>query len=170
MREGKKVCCFFGHRKISSEEKLREKLYKTIEELIIKNNVGVFIFGSRSDFDRLCREVVNEFKEKYTYIHRVYIRAEYQHISDSYEEYLLQSCDETYYSKYAVNAGKAVYIERNFEMIDKSDICILYYSEEYLPPKRKRCKTDLTDYQPKSGTRIAFEYATRKKKCIINLY
>ena len=33
--EEKKTCCFFGHRKIAATEQLRERLYKTIEDLII---------------------------------------------------------------------------------------------------------------------------------------
>lgn len=169
MAEEKKSCCFFGHRKIANTKSLRERLYKIIEELIINNNVNTFLFGSRSDFDSLCREVVSELKSKYPYIYRIYIRAEYPYISDDYEKYLLQSCDETYYSKRAKNGGCAVYIERNYELIDKSDICIVYRKDAYLPPKRKNNNQDVFGYQPKSGTQIAYEYAQKKKKHIINV-
>lgn len=167
--EEKKTCCFFGHRKVADTdtEQLRKRLYEIIEELIIYNNVSVFLFGSRSDFDRLCREVVAELKEKHPHIHRIYIRAEYQYINDSYEKYLLGSCDETYYSERAVNAGRAVYVERNRDMIDKSEICVVYYKDGCLPPRRKNSRRDLTDYQPKSGTQIAYEYAQKKKKVVI---
>ena len=167
--EEKKVCCFFGHRKIADTEQLRKKLYKIIEELIIYNNVGIFLFGSKSEFDSLCREIVAELKIRHPHIHRIYIRAEYQYISDDYEKYLLQSCDETYYSERAVGGGKAVYVERNQEMIDKADICVVYYNGGYLPPRRRNGKKDLFDYQPPSGTQIAYDYAKRKKKTIINL-
>ena len=34
----------------------------------------------------------------------------------------------------------------------------------HLPPQRKRANRDLTSYQPKSGTRIAYEYAVQKSK------
>lgn len=144
-------------------------LYKIIEELIIYNNVGIFLFGSKSEFDSLCREIVAELKIKHPYIHRIYIRAEYQYISDDYEKYLLQTCDETYYSERAVGGGKAVYVERNQEMIDKADICIVYYKDNYLPPRRRNGKRDLFDYQPKSGTAVAYDYAVRKNKKIINV-
>lgn len=167
--EEKKVCCFFGHRKITDEENLREKLFGIIEELIIYNNVGIFLFGSKSDFDGLCREVVAELKEKYPHIHRVYIRAEYQFINDDYEQYLLRSCDETFYSERAVGGGKAVYVERNCDMIDRSDYCVVYFREDYAPPKRKTSKRDLFDYQPKSGTQVAYDYARKKNKTIINV-
>ena len=45
----------------------------------------------------------------------------------------------------------------------------MYYNENYAPP-RKNSKRDLTDYQPKSGTKIAYDYAVKKKKEIINVY
>ena len=67
-------------------------------------------------------------------------------------------------------AGKASYVERNQEMINKSDYCIVYYDENYLPPRRKNSRRDITDYQPKSGTAVAYDYAVKKKKEIINVY
>lgn len=44
----------------------------------------------------------------------------------------------------------------------------MYYNENYLPPKRKKSKRDLFDCQPKSGTKVAYDYAVKKKKHIIN--
>ena len=168
MRE-RKTCCFFGHRQIADEKQLRERLFETIESLIVHSHVDTFLFGSRSDFDVLCREVVSKLKKKYTYIHRVYIRAEYQYINASYEKYLLQTCDETYYSERAVNAGKAVYVQRNYELIDKADVCVVYYKEGYLPPMRRNKKSVVAD-QPPSGTQIAYAYAQKKQKILINMF
>jgi len=54
-------------------------------------------------------------------------------------------------------------------MIDDSDYCLFYYNEQYVPPKRKTAG-GLGDYQPKSGTAIAYKYAKRKKKIIKNFY
>ena len=62
--EEKKTCCFFGHRKISEADKLQERLYKIIESLIIYKDVDTFLFGSKSDFDKLCLAVVTELKNK----------------------------------------------------------------------------------------------------------
>ncbi len=169
MRTENKTCCFFGHRKISEANSLEVKLYKIIENLISESNVDTFLFGSKSEFDCLCRKVVAELKEKHTHIKRIYIRAEYPKISEDYEKYLLESCEETYFPQRAINAGKAVYVERNHEMIDNSDICIVYYKCGYLPPKRKNSRKELLLHQPKSGTDIAYKYAVRKKKTIINL-
>lgn len=47
---------------------------------------------------------------------------------------------------------------------------IFYYDEKYKPERRKEKKRSLTDYQPKSGTRLAFEYAKSKNKTIINIF
>lgn len=55
-------------------------------------------------------------------------------------------------------------------MIDKGDYCIFYYDENYLPSKRKKFKICALDYQPKSGTSLAYKYAEQKKKNIKNFY
>ncbi len=169
MNNARKTCCFFGHRKIEKADSLKIKVYEVMESLILYNNVDTFLMGSKSDFDCLCRNVLSELKEKYTHIRRIYVRAEYPDISDDYESYLLESCEETYFPDRAKNAGKAVYVERNCEMIDNAGICVVYFKDDYLPPKRKNSRRDLLAYQPKSGTEIAYQYAVRKKKMIINV-
>lgn len=167
--EEKKTCCFFGHRTITNAETVRCKLYKIVEELILHHHVETFLFGSKSAFDDLCHGVLTELKEKYPHLRRIYVRAEYPEINDSYEKLLLCRYEETYFPTRAIGAGPAVYIQRNFEMVDKSDYCIVYYMEDYAPPMRKNSKKDLLPYTPKSGTKIAYEYAEKKKKNIINI-
>ncbi len=164
-----KSCCFFGHRKIEYTKELEKSIYDTAEGLIQNENVNTFFFGSKSEFNTLCLNVVTKLKDIYPQIKRTYIRAEYPYITDSYRAYLLKSYDDTYFPEKAINAGKASYAERNQEMIDKSDFCIVYFKEDYLPPMRKNSKHDLTAYQPKSGTKIAHDYAKRKGKIIINI-
>ena len=149
-----KTCWFFGHREIDDSDCLRNAVRKTVEKLVLEQGVDRFLFGSRSRFDSLCYEVVSEIKKQHPHIKRVYVRAEYEHISDSYEEYLLKSYEETYFSKNAKGAGKAVYIKRNYEMIDSSDFCVVYFDES---------RTNGT----KSGTKIALDYAKKYGKRII---
>ena len=162
--------CFIGHRKITKTENLIKSLNETIEKLITNDNASVFLFGSRSDFNDLCYEAVTTLKEKYPHIKRVFVRAEYPHISEDYRNYLLESYEDTYYSDKLLNAGRSVYVERNYDMIDKCAVCVFYYDENYLPNRRMRSKKDLFDYQPKSGTGLAYNYAVQKKKQIINLF
>ncbi len=163
------TCCFFGHRKIENAEEVRSKLSAIIEDLIYNKEVNTFLVGSKSDFDDLCREVIGELRQKYPHIKRVYVRAEFPYISEDYKKHLLKRCEITYYPLRAVEAGRAVYVERNCEMIDKSLYCVVYYTEGYAPPRRRNSRRDLCDYQPKSGTRLAYEYAEKKKKHIINV-
>ena len=164
-----KTCCFFGHRKIDETEELKNKLYEIIENLIVNEKVDTFLFGSKSQFDDLCHKIVTDLKEKYPHIKRTYVRSAFQHIPDWYEDSLLQHYEDTYFPEHMENAGRASYVERNQEMINHSKFCVVYYDENYLPPRRKNSRRDLFDYQPKSGTEIAYKYA-RKKGCeIINI-
>ncbi len=150
------VSCFFGHRTINETAELKSKLNEIIEKLILERQVDTFLFGSKSQFNSLCQETVAQIKEKYPHIKRVYVRAEYPVINDDYENYLLQSYEETYYPENLVGAGRAIYIKRNFEMIDKSNFCVAFFDKEKAAPK--------------SGTRMAVNYAAKKGKKIINLF
>lgn len=169
-----KTACFFGHRKIDVTEELRSALYKEIENLIVVDKIDTFIFGSKSEFDDICYNVVSDLKNKYPEIKRIYVRAESEYIdgegSRAYREGLLEHYEYTYYPESASGAGKAVYVKRNCEMIDKSSVCVVYYDENYMPPRRKQSRRDLFDYQPKSGTGLAYKYAKQKKRKIINIF
>ena len=150
-------CCFIGHRQTPETEELKLKLFSIIENLIISKNVDTFLFGSKSRFNDICYDVVSELKIKYPHIKRIYVRSMYQNVDGEYGEYLLERYEYTYYPENLLNSGKAVYVKRNYEMIQKSDICVFYYNEQYAPKSRK------------SGTKVAYNYAKTKKKEIILL-
>ena len=169
MESKKYICCFFGHRKIEVTDELVGHLNKVVEDLITEKKVDTFLFGSKSQFDKLCLHIVTELKKEYPHIRRIYVRAEFPYIDESYTSYLLKRYDHTYYPERMINAGKAAYVERNYEMIDNSSYCIIYFDENYMPPRRKNSKRDLFDYQPKSGTKLAYDYAVKKKLKIVNL-
>ena len=153
----RKTCCFFGHRKITETDELKAKLIETIEKLIVDEKVNTFLFGSKSRFNNLCLEVVTEIKEKYPHIKRVYVRAEYPYINEHYRNYLLENYEETYFPEKIINSGRAAYVERNYEMIDNSRFCIVYYDKQGAPTTRK------------SGTKIALDYAIKQGKKIIRV-
>ena len=144
----------FGHRIINETVELRTKLIKTIERLITKENVDTFLFGSKSRFNSLCYELVTNLKEKYPHIKRIYVRAEFPVINDDYKAYLLELYEDTYYPEKIRGSGRAAYVERNYEMINKSKYCIVYYDEGNSPTTRK------------SGTRIVLDYAIKHKRKI----
>ena len=151
------TACFIGHRKTNETEDLKIRLWDLIEDLILNQNVTTFLFGSKSAFNSLCEKTLIKAKEKYPHIKRVYVRAEFPYIDEEYKEYLLQFCDDTYFPEKLVNAQKSAYVQRNYEMIDKSDFCVFYFSEKESPTTRK------------SGTKVALDYAIKKHKKIFNL-
>ena len=153
----KTTCCFLGHREINETEELKQRLYCVIEDLILKEKVETFLFVSKSRFNSLCYETVSKIKEKYPDIKRIYVRAEFPNIDQSYQDYLLENYEETYYPAKVVGAGKASYVQRNYDMIEKSYFCVVYFCENDSPKNRK------------SGTKIALDYAVRKNKKIILL-
>lgn len=154
--------CFIGHRKIIKTEKLIYSLRETILALI-KKGFTTFLFGSMSEFDQLSWEIVSDLKKEYPYIKRIYVRSSYPYIDKSYEEYLLQSYEETYFPEKLKNAGKYSYVERNYEMIDTCSYCVFYYDENHIATKN-------TSIPRKSGTKTAYKYALKRNKTIINLY
>ena len=149
------ACCFIGHRKINENEELKNNLRNIIERMVMYRNVTYFLFGSKSRFNDLCYEIVTEIKEKHPHIKRIYVRAEYAEISDAYKRYLLNLYEDTYYPQKIIGAGKAVYVERNFEMIKNSDFCVFYYNSKDMPNVRP------------SGTKIALDYALKQKKKLL---
>ncbi len=179
-----KSCSFFGHRKIEITTQLKNNLKDIVENLIVSHNVYNFLFGSKSNFNQLCHLVVSELKIKYPYIQRIAYtcksetcilekdKSKWENVFKNSTigiPYLLYAESE-YEHKTKYTSGVASYIERNQSMILNSEYCIFYYDENYNPPKRKLSKSSLSDYQPNSGTAIAFNFATQKKKIIINLF
>ncbi len=157
MKYAEKSCCFIGHRTIEGARQLKQLAIQVIEDLIADYGVTQFLFGSKSAFNALCYEAVTHLKEKYPQLERIYVRAEFPCISASYERYLLDRYEKTCYPDEIAGAGKGVYVKRNRSMIERSDFCVFYYDEAYTPQKRK------------SGTKLAYAYAVKKQKKIINL-
>ena len=179
-----KAVCFIGHRNVELKDDKVENLKSIIENLIIEDNIQIFLFGSRSDFDYICHKNVTELKEKYPQIQRrcytcrsetCTLESEREHWENIYSsfhkrEVHLLGVEEEVEFKNKWTAGKASYVERNQAMINDSDICIFYYDETYKPQERKYSKRCFATYQPKSGTALAYNYAKQKKKEIINVF
>ncbi len=150
-----KICCVFGHRTINLTVEQIKTLKNHIEMLITEENINTFIFGSKSQFNDLCHNLVSQLREKYPHIKRIYIRAEYPYIAKKYEEYLLGRYESTCFPERIINAGKARYVERNYIIIQKSDICLVYYEGQE---------------NFKSGTYKAYKYAEKNQRRIINAF
>ena len=176
--------CFIGHRTIANAEQIKSRLLDILSTLIGKG-ADTFLFGSRSQFDSLCWNVVTELQTQCPNIKRVSYntphetaitsKEERQHLEAIYSKLVggevhLKYYESAVHSQKCVNATKDTYIMRNQDMIDDSDVCVFYYDKNYLPPRRKQSKRHILDYQPKSGTAVAFAYAKQKKKTIINVF
>lgn len=180
-----KSCCFIGHRDIEITDELKQRLTATIEGLI-EDGVSLFLFGSRSDFDSLCHNIVTELKNKFPQIKRIAYdtKSECSTLEEDREreeagfskllgrEIHIAGFEEVYKPDIVYLSGKASYIERNQVMIDDSDVCVFYYDESYTPKQRQISHKNVGGIwtSPNSGTAIAYQYAQRKKKTIINLY
>lgn len=160
--------CFIGHKTIEITEELVILLKSTVLSLI-ERGATTFLFGSMSEFDSLSLEVVTEFKKTYPRIKRVYIRSAFPNISELYKRYLLEYYEETYFPDKLEKAGKYSYVERNYEMIDKSDYCVFYYNKNYTPIVKNLGKSSSNNGR-NSGTKVAYEYAVKRNKNVINLY
>ncbi len=175
---GGKVCCFIGHRQIERTDKLMKNLRSLISDLIHEQGVNTFLFGSRSEFDDLCHEIVTELQNDNPLIKRIMYtcRSEYAVKKEEKEEreriaravtkrdIKYKDYDGEMMSDRLWSAGKASYVERNQDMINASDYCVFYYNPQYQPPKRKYSERSIGEYQPKSGTTLAYEYALNRKR------
>lgn len=162
--------CFIGHRTVENSEELASLLNDVVVTLI-NNGATTFLFGSMSEFNDLSWQVVTNLQKKNFAIKRVYVRSAFQHIDKSYKDYLLSSYEDTYFPHKIEKAGKYSYLERNYIMIDTSDVCVFYYNENYIPPLKRQPKHNkLLPKSRNSGTKLAYSYALHKKKEIVNLY
>lgn len=168
MKEYLRVCVI-GHRKVRNMEQTKEDFLEQIK--IIKNHCNRLdcLFGSKSEFNNLCYDVINNLKKELMNIRSVFYRCKHEtawlyghndidrnfipFISD---ESVFHKYDEIILSEHLLETTKNTYIQRNFNMIDGSDICIFYFDE--------------MSAKFNSGTRIAYDYARRKQKVIINLF
>ncbi len=169
-----KSCCFIGHREIPNEALVLSRVKEIIEALIIGQDVRMFLFGSRSRFNDICHAAVTELQKTYRDIVRVNynLKSEYSFTKKDYESLSSRWRDNqrlkwfefSENSDKLQNAGKASYAERNQMMIDSSDFCVFFCLEDYKPKPNPYRRTS-----GNSGTRLAYTYALRKKKIIINV-
>lgn len=149
---------FIGHQKIKKTKAVRERLTKTIEDLIVNESADTFLFGSGSEFNNLCYEIVTQLKKDYPQIRRVYVRAEYEHIDKTYNGYLLTLYEAIVSAPNVYGAGVLSYIKCNHAVVDLCDILVVFYHENDSPTETK------------DGTCLALAYAQRMDKRLINVY
>ncbi len=165
-----KICCFIGHRKIKDTPELRQTLSQLLEKLIADDGFNTFLFGNMSEFYPLCHEVVTGLKEKYPHIKRIYVRSECPYINEEQRLSILKDYEDTYYSKPPQFTEKADYLDRNIHMIYRSLACVFYFNTNGKRKSRKVIRGDSAQSYPASGTKVAYDYAVKKEKRIINVF
>ncbi len=171
-----KKCCIIGHRQIKNIEVLKTKAKSVIMNLIINESVDTFLFGSKSDFDNFCYEIVSELikidklnitRIKYACNGELGFTTEekekYDKIVANFFKNGLKDYEEVKRFQHLEKSGKASYIERNKMLIDDADICLFYY--EY----KEVCEVNEHLLNRNSGTNIAYNYAISRNKKIINI-
>ncbi len=151
-------CMFIGHRDAELTSMQEEKLKGIVEKLIVDNNVTTFYFSEVGDFDAIAKMVVDEMKEKYPYIKRIFVCGKYQNAGERYYKWKLEHYEECYVPEEAIGAKRNTHIKTNEHMINNSNYVVAYYNKSYYLAKTK------------SGTRIALDYAHQKRKMIINIF
>lgn len=163
-----------GHRTVQDKAEVAGRIYDALTDLVENDGADTFLFGGQGEFDRLCFMVVTEMQKIYSQIKTVYVRAQYEHIQQFYEEYLLEYYDETYYPDKVSGSNELCYVVRNFCMIESCDVLLTYCDSNYLPPskttKNKMMAAIYAHKTPNSGTHMAVRYAKKRNKRIINLF
>lgn len=128
-----RICCTFaGHKSIV--ERIDDKLYNCILDLVINKNVSCFYVGNNGDFDMMCaktiRRIKREFNEKDIKLYLVIPKMSMT-ISNN-REYYEEMYDEIIIP-YESNAAhyKAMITIRNKWMVENSDYIVTYIKTEY---------------------------------------
>ena len=125
---------FFGHRHLSNQFEIEERLDSILRDLINTKEYIEFLVGRDGEFDQLVSSAIIRAKEKYAYgnvshiLVLPYERAVYRDNKKSFEQYYdeVQICAESQaaYPKAAIGI-------RNRAMIDRADLIISAIEHKY---------------------------------------
>lgn len=144
---------FFGHRIIEDYQTVENKLYELLRIVIQKESGEIeFLVGRNGDFDLMAASVIRKLKKEtgnenvFLTLVLPYETAELRNNTESFESYYdsIEICDSQNF-KYAI-------VARNHEMIDRSDMVVVYVKNE------------------SGGAYQSLKYAEKNQKRIINLY
>ncbi|MBQ3494769.1 MAG: DUF1273 family protein [Clostridia bacterium] len=136
--------------------------------------VDVFLFGSKSKFVDLCYKIATDLQKDYPHIKRISFPTKGEFVCTVQEKIEFEKRIKSFFNVDLINDfeeidynvqnhlyGVASYVQRNKYMIDKSDICVFFYDENYQAVKEGKGGM----IRPRnSGTKIALDYAERKGK------
>lgn len=145
-----KVCSCFGHREIYHNI---DSIYSKLENIIINENVNVFMTGGMGEFDELFSSTIRQLKIKYPNIKLLLIAPYFTQKINLNKEYLQTMYDEIIIPDCVINSHyKSAISVRNRWMVENSDIILSYIHRNF------------------GGAFTAVKYAVRLNKKVINLY
>lgn len=117
------ACTFFGHKECPN--KILDKIYNEIENLIIKHNVTTFYVGNQGNFDILAYNALTSIKDKYPNIN-IYIVLAYipNHNNENLSNSIIPEGIELIHPRYAIS-------KRNTWMIEHSEYVIYYITHNF---------------------------------------
>ena len=125
--------CFFGHRVIDDFQVIEKKVEKIIDKILNEHEYVEFLIGREGEFDQIVSSSILRYKKKtelancsLTWV-MPYIKAEYKHNQDSFENYYdsVELCEQS------ANAHPKAAIQiRNRAMVDRSDLCVFYVNQK----------------------------------------
>ena len=146
----------FGHRIIDDSQTVEQKLYELLRIIISRGDREVeFLVGRNGDFDLMTASVVRRLKKEinaenvFLTLVLPYETAELRNNTEAFEHFYDSieiseaSADKNF--KYAITA-------RNRDMIDRSDMVVVYVKNE------------------SGGAHQSLRYAEKNEKKIVNLY
>ena len=146
----------FGHRIIEDYITVESKLYELLRIVMQKENREIeFLVGRNGDFDLMAASVIRKLKKEtgsenvFLTLVLPYETAELRNNTESFESYYdsIEICEAS-----ANQNFKYAIVARNRDMVDRSDMVIVYVKNET------------------GGACQALKYAEKNQKRIINLY
>lgn len=124
------VCSFFGHRECFSN--IENQLIDIVDDLIVHENVNVFMTGGMGQSDRRFTSVVESFKGKYPHIKLLlvvpYFTAELSFNKEYYEE----KYDEIIFPEAVAGVHyKSAITKRNRWMVEQSDVIVSHIFRDF---------------------------------------
>lgn len=157
-----------GHRDFVGDDEWKKFLTDKIIVLIENYGVDSFYVEKKSNFVSFCCDIIRELKKDYPHVKLINVWGEYLYYNDMVDKLELQYYDKLLRPECFIGAGKNIFVKRNQYLIDNSDV-ILFYFNENVKGRWTGIKGELP-HKVRSGTRIAYEYAVKKKKRIINAF
>lgn len=146
----------FGHRIIEDFQAAESKLYELLRIIMQRENKEIeFLIGRNGDFDLMAASVIRKLKKEmgngnvFLTLVLPYETAELRNNTESFENYYdsIEICEASADCNF-----KYSIVARNRDMIDRSDMVVVYVKNE------------------SGGAYQSLKYAEKNQKRIINLY